>query len=167
MSRSLPRARRARSPLTVAATAAMLLAPIGALAAPTGASAAPGPLVLTGTNGGNLLGSAGDFNGDGKTDVLYRAYDTTVVVIFGASTPPVGVDPTLELGTRAISYRIPSGAALWGATAAGDVDHDGLGDIVVVTDKGDYVVYGTTAGAGTTTELAAGPGITAVTPRPL
>lgn len=113
--------------------------------------------VVRGENTGDRLGNAvsivGDINADGVDDLLIGAYGANrsageAYVIFGDSD---AFDPTFDLSTldgdRGFVLETNQTNSLGGATdAAGDVNGDGIDDLVVGAYAGDsakvYVVFG-------------------------
>ncbi len=110
------------------------------------ASGAPPPVsmndanvAIIGENDGDELGTAlacADFNGDGIDDILATAPGFIgggyAYVIYGSASLPTTL--TLSTLTGAQGMRIPaaaSGTAFGTAAAAGDVNGDGIADIVV------------------------------------
>src|SRR5918993_257397 len=97
---------------------------------------------LAGDNAGQSVAGAGDFNGDGRDDVIVGAPGATPggatgagssYVVFGSASPPANV--ALATLTPAQGFRIDgadagddSGRSVAGA---GDVDGDGLDDVIV------------------------------------
>ncbi|TFF22006.1 hypothetical protein E3C22_15265 [Jiella endophytica] len=129
---------------------------------------------VAGDHAGNSVSSAGDVNGDGIDDLIVSAPNASnngtssgsSYVVFGTNT---GFDATLDLadldGTD--GFRIDDAAAsdssLWSVSSAGDVNGDGIDDIIVGAPYADnmgsgsgsaYVVFGTTAGFDATLDLA-------------
>ena len=90
---------------------------------------------LTGPGGGARVSAAGDINGDGFADAV--AGDT---VVFGSGS---GFGPTIDTASLDGSdgFAITGGAH---AAHAGDVNGDGLGDLII----GTKVVFGRTSGFG-------------------
>ncbi|MCE7068526.1 FG-GAP-like repeat-containing protein [Dyadobacter sp. CY326] len=101
-------------------------------------------------NMGNVVGMAGDVNGDGYSDVAVcaRAYDNGqanegVVFIYNGSAAGLNVNPVL------IEQNQPESMFGFCATGAGDVNGDGYSDLVVgartydkgQTDEGAVFVY--------------------------
>ena len=131
---------------------------------------------LDGNNGFKLNGSggegagqsvsyAGDFNGDGYADVIVGApqgsvhgsYSGTAYVVFGG---PGGLPADLALaslnGTNGIKL---NGAAVRDFTgqivaSAGDVNGDGIADVMTVSGDGSYVVFGRTSGFPASLDLS-------------
>ena len=102
---------------------------------------------------GNLaVSSAGDVNGDGYADLIIR-YQTEAYVQFGSSAPS-----TINLASwssGAGGMKLTGINSSSGVSAAGDINGDGLSDVIVgdfaksSNAGGAYVVYGTTANATT------------------
>ncbi|WP_167855723.1 malectin domain-containing carbohydrate-binding protein [Hymenobacter fodinae] len=113
---------------------------------------------LTNDVGGNFgysVSGAGDINGDGYDDVLVGApVEGKAYVYYGSRTGLTGsVGTTLvgEIGSTSFGFSV---------AGAGDVNHDGLADVVVGAEaynRGQgraYVFYGTRSGLGTTVAAA-------------
>src|SRR5262249_55482066 len=101
------------------------------------------------------LAGIGDVNGDGIDDLAIGADSTAAAnsdaayVVYGAADDPAGtLLDTAALGDR--GYRIlgaPGSSAGYSVAPAGDVDRDGVGDLLVGaygsgTGGTAYVVYG-------------------------
>ncbi|WP_137680178.1 beta strand repeat-containing protein [Aurantiacibacter suaedae] len=123
-----------------------------------------------GANAGNAVSFAGDINGDGLADLLVAmsrenigaaANAGSAYVVYGrkggapvelsALTAPGNSDGFKILGSNASDY------AGWSVSAAGDVNGDGLADLIVGANQADgsggtdsgkaYVLFGSTNGA--------------------
>ncbi len=117
----------------------------------------------TGTNLGEAVSSAGDVNGDGLADVVVTSKVAgtggSAYVLYGTSAATgLDIDLNASGGTIAASrgFRISdaqTGANLGGRVAsAGDVNGDGLADLIVASPNGlnsnTYIVYGNANGTG-------------------
>jgi Ca2+-binding RTX toxin-like protein len=126
---------------------------------------------LDGTNGFRLAGvdvldyagrsvsSAGDVNGDGFADLIvgapagspYSDRPGESYVVFGKANW-VGT-PSLDLatldGTNGFTLTSTDSRIGHSVSSAGDVNGDGLGDLIVGADGESYVVYGKESWAGT------------------
>lgn len=141
-----------------------------------GFAASFAPDTVDGTTGFTLVGAAagdlsgasvagiGDVNGDGFDDMAVRAPGAgpggTTYVVFGRAA---GFGATVDLGTLdpAMGFRL-IGAGAVGVAAAGDIDGDTLGDIVVGTDTVVFGRAGAAVGDIDVTNLAAGAGFTII-----
>ncbi len=111
----------------------------------------PGPMALA---GGRLAG-VGDMNADGRTDFIVGApFNGASYVVFGQATPtPVDL-MTFDLGAQGnagfrISTYVPDASDGYSVGSAGDVNGDGIPDVIVgvVPDAHDspgaaFVVFG-------------------------
>ncbi|PIV32964.1 MAG: hypothetical protein COS34_10295, partial [Lysobacterales bacterium CG02_land_8_20_14_3_00_62_12] len=120
---------------------------------------------------GRSVSAAGDINGDGIDDLIVGAYRASPngnassgssYVVFGKDTATVGnFTPTLALSSLNGSngFRLDGGAAGdysgHSVSAAGDINGDGFGDLIVGADRADpngnysgssYVVFGQSTG---------------------
>ena len=135
--------------------------------------------VINGASAGDQIGgsvsTAGDFNGDGFADLLIASAgnnDTgnTVAVVFGGTS---GSDVELSmLGSNGFSIEglVAESSSMnqFSVSGAGDVNGDGLGDIIIgansanpnsVTDSGaSYVVFGKSDGGIVQLSTIAGDG---------
>jgi Ca2+-binding RTX toxin-like protein len=111
---------------------------------------------------GDIVGSAGDVNGDGFDDLIISTqaggpgYGAAAYVVFGAAS---GFDASFDLtslnGTNGFRVVQPSYYSDWVVASAGDVNGDGFDDVLIgshhnseVTDSGgsSYVVFGKASG---------------------
>jgi hypothetical protein len=126
----------------------------------------------TGGNAGVSVAGAGDVNGDGRVDVLLgahfvgnhaRARAGSAYVLFGRSGPGTVDLATLGRAGFRIDGAAPGDFAGWSVAGAGDVNGDGLADVLVGAPQADnnaragsgstYVVFG--RNAPTNVDLAA------------
>ncbi|WP_417466237.1 beta strand repeat-containing protein, partial [Kordiimonas sp.] len=133
---------------------------------------------LDGTNGFTISGgasddrfatfasSAGDINGDGYDDIVFGTQVGKSYVVYGAEG---GFDAALDLssldGTNGfviVSVNADDGAG-GPVSAAGDINGDGYGDLLIGAPQADpngsgsgsaYLVYGSEAGFGSSFELS-------------
>jgi HYR domain/FG-GAP-like repeat/FG-GAP repeat len=86
--------------------------------------------------------NAGDVNGDGRRDVIVGFRGQDAYVVFGRSSP--GTVDLAALGTG--GFRIDGAVEVDGSVedvaGAGDVNGDGLADLVVGSGGGAFVVFG-------------------------
>ena len=86
--------------------------------------------------------NAGDVNGDGRPDVIVGFRGQDAYVVFGRSSP--GTVDLAALGTG--GFRIDGAVEVDGSVedvaGAGDVNGDGLADLVVGSGGGAFVVFG-------------------------
>ncbi len=135
----------------------------------TGAS---GGFVINGQaasdNSGFSVSAAGDVNGDGLADILVGAYksDPSALaeagrsyVIFGKSNSTAVMLSALGSGGFFINGHIAGDQSGYSVSSAGDVNGDGLADVLVAATQSDpgtgttdagrsYVVFGKTTSAG-------------------
>ena len=116
--------------------------------------------VLTGTAEGNLTGravsGAGDVNGDGIDDVIVGALGTEVdggsstgesYIVYGSRS---GFERTIDLstlnGVNGFTIQGLSNFDVLGASVsgAGDLNNDGIDDLIIGADGESYVIFGQT-----------------------
>ncbi|GAB6141277.1 hypothetical protein JCM14076_20060 [Methylosoma difficile] len=137
----------------------------------TAVAAGNGGFVINGESLGNLTGfsvaAAGDVNGDGLSDVMVSAKNSDTIgisnagrtyIVFGKSSgsPSNLFDVANGSGGFAIDGQAPYDYSGFSVSAAGDVNGDGLADLLVGAIGGDlasgndagrsYVVFGKTSG---------------------
>jgi hypothetical protein len=120
---------------------------------------------------GVSLATSGDINGDGMDDMVVadvgsasNSWTGAVYVVYGSQT-----GATLDLSSGTINssqgFKVTGGTGEYSVNAAGDVNGDGIADLIVgATGKGNvYVVYGTANNSGidvSATTIPAGKGFT-------
>ena len=96
-----------------------------------------------------VFSDAGDVNGDGLADlILGSQHNNTSYVIYGQTgkdrsvikPDDLGVNTTKESGFRINGFLTETSSL--SVSSAGDIDGDGLDDLIVSEDNGTYVVYG-------------------------
>ncbi|BBL73132.1 beta strand repeat-containing protein [Methylomagnum ishizawai] len=116
---------------------------------------------VAGQHSGVAVAAAGDINGDGYADLLVdtvRPYGSAQAkqsyVVFGKAT---GFGSSLDLSTLngGNGFRLDAGDGYTGAVAAaGDVNGDGFGDVIVGSGDSAAVVFGKSAGFGSNLDLS-------------
>lgn len=110
-------------------------------------------ITIYGIDSGDLLGkfgsvAIGDFNGDGNQDILLgapsgdgpgnsRVDAGEAYIIFGSATLPSSIDLADFPGPSVTIYGIDPGDNAGFAVAAGDVNGDGIDDIIISAPGGD------------------------------
>ena len=128
-----------------------------------------------------LLGSAGDFNGDGYDDVFVRLTDpsatespTRLAVLFGSDEGLGDLGDLVAGGVPLTPDTLPAGRGFFithtsgeavsfasDAASVGDVNGDGFSDFVVAASGQSFLLYGTESPAASVevTQLRAGQGL--------
>ncbi len=124
---------------------------------------------LVGGNINNVIGhsvsNAGDVNGDGFNDVMVEGFGEFAYVVFGRAS---GFDATIDIstldGSNGFRLKGEHYSSLYAVSAAGDINGDGLGDVIMGSEfvflDGDgsgssYVVFGRTTGFDAQIDLTA------------
>lgn len=94
---------------------------------------------------GDSLAIAGDVNGDGFADVIVSAFGADLAyVVYGGPTSNDGYVSLNEInGVNGFRIQMPIGA---GVAGVGDVNGDGLADVMVDTAGGSAVIFGSASG---------------------
>lgn len=112
---------------------------------------------LNGTNGFTIIGAGddvsgiGDINDDGFDDVIVNGYPANNYVVFGSGEGfPASLNPATLDGSNGFNINTnapPSNSDIRSKiSGAGDVNGDGISDLIVGTSNASYVVYGSRAG---------------------
>ncbi len=105
------------------------------------------------TDGGrSVTEGAGDLNGDGFADLLVtNPADAQAFILFGdGSAHPAHLNLTADFGTQKDIW-----TNVLSAASAGDLNDDGLDDLVLVTTAGAALVFGTSTMGGLIRDAAA------------
>ena len=92
--------------------------------------------------------TAGDYNGDGLNDILVQNATTGTYVVLGSTTSPGAINVTSMTASQ--GFKITSNYNVVAPTFIGDVNGDGLDDMMVNFEVGasgvygNYVLYGST-----------------------
>ena len=101
------------------------------------------------------ISSAGDVNGDGLADLVIGGFDTNIYVVYGkAKTIDINLSSTIIAATNGFRIVTNQLDTTIGNTvsSAGDVNGDGLGDLVM-SGENAYVVYGNSTGRTVTIDV--------------
>ncbi len=137
-----------------AATAAYLyLGGPSGLATSPAATLSPKPSTQIGVR----VASAGDANGDGYADVVIAYYDLGVAYVYLGGAAGLGSAPAVTFTAPPVvpQQSLPTGGFGHSLAAAGDVNGDGYGDIVVGAGASElaYVYLGSSSGPAATPSL--------------
>ena len=94
---------------------------------------------------GQIMDGGGDINGDGLDDLIFGHSANKAVVVFGSDDPmPMALLSDEISGASGFVLSAPSGilGLGWSVEIEGDVNSDGLDDIVVSAAGKTYVIFG-------------------------
>jgi serralysin len=87
----------------------------------------------------HVVGS-GDFDGDGKAGILFRA-DNGAAAIWESLQPPVDVTAGIAIASFATQVNLQNNGPTWHVKATADFDGDGTSDIVWQNDNGAVAIW--------------------------
>lgn len=109
---------------------------------------------LDGINGFTIRGAGdevsgiGDINGDGINDLIVNGYPANNYVVFGSREGfPATLNPSTLNGNNGFNINAPFNSDIRNKiSGAGDVNGDGISDLIIGTSNASYVVFGSREG---------------------
>jgi len=95
----------------------------------------------------HVQAATGDFNGDGKLDIVWATPYAFTGPVPPGSAPPTKLKMWLGDGNGFTSVNIGDNAAGWAVSGAGDIDGDGKSDLLLLNAALRYFAYWTMDGA--------------------
>ncbi|MDN3353784.1 FG-GAP-like repeat-containing protein [Actinomadura sp. DC4] len=102
----------------------------------------PGAAEYNDSFGSNVVSA--DFNADGCADLAILA-DNEFVTGAGSGSVTLVLGAKTGLSSTAFAIEVPAGEGLYGPAHAGDLNHDGIPDLIMHTASAPYVLSGSTS----------------------